>query len=153
MTGTGARRVRVVVDGKAYVVEVGDLQASPVVVTVNGRRFLVEVEGVMTEPPLGDVLPPAPETVHRETSAPLKAPAPAVPAGPSVPRVLAPMPGNVLDIRVKPGERVRFKQILCFLDAMKMKTAICSPRDGVIAQVDVTDGQTVAHGDVLFSFE
>jgi len=36
---------------------------------------------------------------------------------------------------------------------MKMKNAIRSPRDGVIASVEVTPGETVAHGDVLFTFE
>jgi biotin carboxyl carrier protein len=36
---------------------------------------------------------------------------------------------------------------------MKMKNAIRSPRDGVIASVEVIEGQAVAHGDVLFTFE
>jgi len=63
------------------------------------------------------------------------------------------MPGSVLDIAVKPGDRVRFRQQLCSLEAMKMKNAIRSPRDGVIASVEVTPGQTVAHGDALFTFE
>jgi biotin carboxyl carrier protein len=62
------------------------------------------------------------------------------------------MPGNVLDITVKPGDRVRFRQQLCSLEAMKMKNAIRSPRDGVIAIVNVTEGQAVSHGDVLFTF-
>jgi len=93
------------------------------------------------------------EAATRETSAPEKAPKPTGPAGPKVSAVKAPMPGNVLGIRVKPGDKVSFKQTLCSLEAMKMKNAIRSPRDGVIATVNVTEGQAVAHGDVLFTFQ
>ncbi len=63
------------------------------------------------------------------------------------------MPGNILDIRVKPGDKVRFRQPLCSLEAMKMKNLIRSPRDGLIASVEVSEGQSVSHGDVLFTFE
>jgi biotin carboxyl carrier protein len=42
---------------------------------------------------------------------------------------------------------------LCALEAMKMKSAIRSPRAGVVAAVHVRDGQSVAHGEALVSFE
>jgi biotin carboxyl carrier protein len=73
--------------------------------------------------------------------------------GPSVKEVIAPMPGNIMDIRVGVGDHVSYKQELCNLEAMKMKNSIRSPRDGVIAAVKVREGQTVAYGDVLFVFE
>jgi len=92
------------------------------------------------------------ETVARQTSAPEKAPIPPGPAGPQVKLVKAPMPGNILDIGVKPGDKVEFRQTLCSLEAMKMKNAIRSPRDGVIGSVEVVEGQAVSHGDVLFTF-
>ena len=63
------------------------------------------------------------------------------------------MPGNILDIAVKPGDKVAARQQLCSLEAMKMKNAIRSPGEGVIASVEVAEGQSVAHGDVLFTFE
>jgi biotin carboxyl carrier protein len=63
------------------------------------------------------------------------------------------MPGNILGLAVRPGERVRVGQELCSLEAMKMRNAIRSSREGVIARVEVTEGQTVAYGDVLFTFE
>ena len=65
----------------------------------------------------------------------------------------APMPGNILDIAVKPGDRVIHKQLLCNLEAMKMKNALRSPREGTIATVHVYEGQTVVYGDLLFTFE
>jgi propionyl-CoA carboxylase alpha chain len=63
------------------------------------------------------------------------------------------MPGDILNIAVKPGDKVVIGQQLCMLEAMKMKSAIRSARDAVIASVEVAEGQAVSHGDVLITFE
>jgi biotin carboxyl carrier protein len=153
MSPTSRRRLKVTVNGKPYLVEVGDLSRSPITVNVNGRPYLVTIEAGALEMVPADEPASALESVVRETSAPEKAPTPPGPGGPLVKQVKAPMPGNILDISVKPGDHVRFRQRLCSLEAMKMKNAVRSPRDGVIARVNVTEGQAVAHGDVLFTFE
>ncbi len=146
------RRVKITVNGKAYLVEVGDLEKTPISVNVNGQPYLVTIATDDLE------IVPADASVAtldatRDTGAPEKVAKPAAPAGPSVTAVKSPMPGNVLDIQVKPGDKVSFKQRLCSLEAMKMKNAIRSPRDGVIATVEISEGQAVAHGEVLFTFE
>jgi biotin carboxyl carrier protein len=153
MSQISRRRLKVTVNGKPYVVEVGNLRASPITVNVNGRPYLVNIDISALETLPADQQALALESVVRETSAPEKAPTPPGPAGPLVRQVKAPMPGNILDIAVKPGDRVRFRQQLCSLEAMKMKNAVRSPRDGVIADVNVIEGQAVSHGDVLFTFE
>jgi biotin carboxyl carrier protein len=153
MSPYSKRRVKVTVNGKPYVVEIGNLAASPITVTVNGRPYLVDVEAAEAQAVPADDVATAFQAVARQTSAPEKAPMPTGPAGPRVSVVKAPMPGNVLDIAVKPGDAVKFRQQLCSLEAMKMKNAIRSPRDGVIASVEVTEGQAVTHGVVLFTFE
>lgn len=153
MSPTYKRRIKVTVNGKPYLVEVGDLTASPITVNVNGRPYLVDIEAAQVQVRPADEPVLALETVARQTSAPEKAPIPTSPAGPQVMVVKAPMPGNILDIVVKAGDQVRFRQQLCSLEAMKMKNAIRSPRDGVIASVEVTEGQAVSHGDILFTFE
>jgi biotin carboxyl carrier protein len=151
-SSSSRRRLKVTVNGKPYLVEVGDLTTSPITVSVNGRPYLVNIETAAAKVTHDEEPVVALETVARQTSAPEKAPIPTGPAGPQVSVVRAPMPGNVLDITVKPGEKVGFRQTLCSLEAMKMKNAIRSPRDGVIASVEVSEGQAVAHGDVLFTF-
>jgi len=133
-------------------VEVGDLTASPITVSVNGRPYLVNIETAAQKVTSAEEPAFALETVARQTSAPEKAPIPPGPAGPQVRLVKAPMPGNILDIGVKPGDKVEFRQTLCSLEAMKMKNAIRSPRDGVVGSVEVVEGQAVSHGDVLFTF-
>jgi biotin carboxyl carrier protein len=67
--------------------------------------------------------------------------------------IRAPMPGNILDVAVRPGETVTVGQALCALEAMKMKSAIRSPRNARVKAVHVADGQPVAHGDLLVTLE
>jgi biotin carboxyl carrier protein len=145
--------LRIIVNGKPYLVEVDDLTASPISVRVNGKPFSVEIEpfresasGLPPDLQSGGPAVPSPGEV---SAAPKAVGAP----GPSVKEVIAPMPGNIMDIRVEVGDHVSYKQELCNLEAMKMKNSIRSPRDGVIAAVKVREGQTVAYGDVLFVFE
>jgi biotin carboxyl carrier protein len=145
--------LRIMVNGKPYLVEVDDLTASPISVRVNGKPFSVEIEplresasGLLPDLQSGGPAVPSPAEM---SAAPKAVGAP----GPSVKEVIAPMPGNIMDIRVGVGDHVGYKQELCNLEAMKMKNSIRSPRDGVIAAVKVGEGQTVAYGDVLFVFQ
>lgn len=152
MSATSGRGMKVTVNGRAYVVEVGDMSASPITVSVNGHPYLVDIEnllGIQTDM-AGER--PVDLPAKRPPSAPAKVPIPSVPVRSQASVVRAPMPGNILDITVKPGDQISVRQQLCSLEAMKMKNAIRSPRDGVIASVEVSEGQAVAHGDVLFRF-
>ena len=104
------------------------------IVTVNGVAYNVTVEeGTGTAP------------------APAAAPAaPAAPAGAagSV-TVTAPMPGNILDVKVKVGDSVKAGDTLLILEAMKMENEISAPQDGTIASVNVRKGDVVNSGDLL----
>jgi biotin carboxyl carrier protein len=56
-------------------------------------------------------------------------------------------------ILVQPGDKVQKGQGLCTLEAMKMKNAIRSNREGTIASIVVNIGDQVNHGQVLMTFE
>jgi biotin carboxyl carrier protein len=150
--------LRIIVNGKSYLVEVDDLTASPISVRVNGKPFNVEIES-LSEPPVEGVGEPgggvpSPFDYAHDRPAEVSAAPKAVGAlGPAVKEVIAPMPGNIMDILVEVGDHVSYQHELCNLEAMKMKNSIRSPRDGVIAAVKVREGQTVAYGDVLFVLE
>jgi len=66
--------------------------------------------------------------------------------------LLCPMPGLVVDVLVRAGERVYAGQALLVLESMKMESNVPSPRDGQIEAVLVRKGQTVEAGDVLVKF-
>jgi len=64
-----------------------------------------------------------------------------------------PMPGLVVDVLVRKGDRVYRGQNLVVLESMKMETGVASPVDGSITEVLVTAGKAVETGDVLVRFE
>jgi propionyl-CoA carboxylase alpha chain len=63
--------------------------------------------------------------------------------------LLAPMPGTVVRVEVRPGEPVRTGQVLVVLEAMKMEHPVRAPHDGALARLNVSAGQTVDMGTVL----
>jgi biotin carboxyl carrier protein len=67
--------------------------------------------------------------------------------------VLSPLPGVIVAILVHSGDKVERGQELCTLEAMKMKNAIRSSREGTIESIEVNIGDQVNHGQVLMAFE
>ena len=61
----------------------------------------------------------------------------------------APMPGTILQLMVKEGQRVREGQDLMVLEAMKIEMQIKAPAAGTIAEISAKSGDQVATGDVL----
>jgi len=102
------------------------------IVTVNGNKYEVEVEEVGS-------------TVKAADSD--KAETKPVPA--SGEKVVSPMPGTILAVNVKEGDKVKAGQVLFVLEAMKMENEIVSPSDGIISQILCSKGATVETDAVL----
>ena len=114
------------------------------IVTVNGVAYNVTVEEGTG----------APVAAAAPVAAPAAAPAPpaAAPAGAAgAVSVTAPMPGNILDVKVKAGDSVKAGDTLLILEAMKMENEISAPQDGTIASVNVRKGDVVNSGDLLIT--
>ncbi len=67
--------------------------------------------------------------------------------------VHAPMTGTVTGIRVSAGDSVSKGDRLVVMEAMKMETSLSAPRDGVVAEICCTEGQSVEGGAVLARLE
>lgn len=75
-----------------------------------------------------------------------EASAPPVEGGVSV---KAPMPGSVIEVKVKEGDRVEEGDVLLVLEAMKMENELTASQGGTVAQILVKKGDTVNSGDPL----
>ncbi len=127
-----ARRLLVIVNHQPHLVEV--LQSdSPVVYRVNGREYQLEIlteQERLSREMFGDS-----ESEHAASE------------------IRAPMPGLVLKILVKPGDRVTEGQPLLIMEAMKMENEIRSTVAGMIKQVKVNPQQPVEKDEVLIVLE
>jgi pyruvate carboxylase len=63
--------------------------------------------------------------------------------------IAAPMPGKVSSVAVRPGQAVKSGERLLSIEAMKMETAVYSPRDAHVAEVHVEAGTVVEARDLL----
>lgn len=144
------KKVTVIVEGREYIVEVGDLGASPVLATVNNKSYKVEVPAKETSvrasgpSPSSPPLKPAPAPVQIAGAAPLAT---------NECLITAPMPGDILEVRVQPGDVLNPGDIICVLEAMKMKNMIRSASGGKVASVMVSPGQAVEYNAPLVTFE
>jgi len=150
---------KLTVNDKTYNVDIGDLSQSTIEVSVDGEKFSVRLENDAPEMDRG----PAPVlSLAANPVAPQPPPAAPLPRakGPSTPpaagdgkTLAAPMPGVVLAVRVKAGDKVKRGQEVCLLESMKMELNILAGADGVVKKVFVSQGQNVAHGAILVEFE
>jgi len=77
-------------------------------------------------------------------------PAAAVATAAAIPDKVTPlMPATVVKVLVTVGESVTVGQKLVTVAAMKMETALRSPRAGVVTAVNVVPGQQVRPGEEL----
>ena len=115
-------------------------------ITVNGTAYNVTVEQGTSNAPASQAPVSAP------VAAPQAAPAkPAAPASAGSVKVDAPMPGNILDIKVSNGASVKAGDVLVILEAMKMENDIVAPQDGTVASINVNKGDTVEAGQTIIT--
>ena len=64
-------------------------------------------------------------------------------------KIVAPLPGRVISLKVKVGDAVKAGDEVVVLEAMKMENSITSDYDGTVQQVLVAEGENVATDAVL----
>ena len=125
-------------------------------IKVNDEIFEVEVEEIGGSPAAATLVapPPAPAAAP-PPPAPAATPAPAPAAAAPKPAaggkgaLCAPMPGTVLDIKVKVGDPVKIGDVLVILEAMKMENELAAEKAGTVTAIFVNKGQAVNGGDPL----
>jgi len=123
-------------------------------VTLKGTTYEVEVEkgeAILLDEyeAKAPAAPAAAAPVAAPAAAPVAAPAaPAAAPGAGEP-VASPLPGTVLDVKVKVGQAVKSGDVLMIIEAMKMENEIPAPKDGTVTAIVAPKGTTVDTGATL----
>ena len=133
------------INGKQYEVDIQSVEGNIAKVEVNGTIYDVEIDREIKQKPMRSVRPS--NVTLEGTSAVSKASKPDSNKGESP--VKSPLPGAILDVFVKEGDKVKNGQKLMTLEAMKMENNIDSHKDGLVVSVKVKKGDTVMEGDLL----
>lgn len=136
------------IDGNKYEVAVNEVNDTTAKVTVNGTEYTVEWEKPIEEKPVVKVQPVTAKPVA--TAAPAATPA-AVPVSGNA--IKTPLPGVIIDVKVKVGDTVKKGDTVVVLEAMKMENNINADRDGKVVAIQVAKGDTVADGAALVVLE
>lgn len=112
-------------------------------VTVNGTAYDVVVEEVSESAAPVAAAPAAPK------AAPARKAAPKTSGAQGSVQVKAPMPGNILKVNVKAGDKVTKDTVVAVLEAMKMENEIYAGQDGTVASVEVAQGASVTADQVI----
>jgi biotin carboxyl carrier protein len=144
----GTKAIRVRVDGAEYrgrVRRAGDaflIRFGPKVhkVVFEGREVLIdETRYPIAIPGIQDELRPRSESIHSGERSSLS--------------IRAPMPGRVVRVLAEAGAPVKRGQTLVILEAMKMQNEIPAPRDGVVREVAVVEGESITADRVVVVLE
>jgi len=64
-------------------------------------------------------------------------------------QLTAPMPGTIVAVLVKSGDKIKRGDRLVILEAMKMEHTVCSPHDGIVEEIHYDVGEQVSEGSEL----
>jgi biotin carboxyl carrier protein len=142
------KKFKFVINGNGYEVEILGFEENIAKVEVNGTLFDVEVQKdlKMNKTPTL-VRAEAPKPTAKESKIPK------TPSQTTNVAIKAPLPGTIITVLVKAGEKVALGQKLLTMEAMKMENNVLSEKDGVVKVVHVKPGQAVAQSEVLVEIE
>lgn len=157
------------INGHDYQVDVNSVEGGIADVTVNGTDYKVELADAVPAP-AQQAARPAPQATFTAAPAP-QATAPATQAAAQAPQataqavqtatasapqgkgevVTAPLPGVILDIKVKVGDVVKAGQTVAVLEAMKMENEIEATASGTVTAVNAGKGDSVLEGAAIIT--
>lgn len=128
------------INGNTYEVDVKNVEGINAEVEVNGTKYDVELDKEVptiktpkiVKKPLTQPKESKPLTSDTKLSA-----------------IKAPLPGNILNVKVKEGDSVSKGDVLLIMEAMKMENNVMADANGVVKSIKVKEGDTVLQNDLL----
>ncbi len=143
-------KMKLSVEGRTFEVQLGDLSAKPVVVMVDGDRLEVWPEDAPA--PVAAPVQPAPVAFPKHSAhvpVPVWKPRKTDVIPGTENSVIAPIPGVIVDVNVAVGDKVSYGQVVCLLEAMKMRNPLRAAKPGVVTEVKIKPGQHVHYHEQL----
>lgn len=139
------------INGREYTVVVNEFSAREATVSVDGKKYKVGLKDLGAEQaaavkPHAPVVKTQAVTVGHGGGKPLHRPEALAKAN----TILAPLPGQIIDIFVQEGETIKAGQRVCMLEAMKMENEVNASVGGIVVDIRKKVGQSVNQGDALF---
>ena len=145
------------INGHTYNIEIGAENGGTIEVSVNGKVYTVERQEISTTADMAPKSIPVQKTAAllKDTARPASTPnvqgtAPSA-LDANTAAVTAPLPGTIISIKVKPGDKVTANQTVAVLEAMKMENEIEAGYAGTVSEVKVAERDTVLEGAVLIA--
>jgi glutaconyl-CoA/methylmalonyl-CoA decarboxylase subunit gamma len=134
------KKFKFTIRGNNYDVDLKNIEENIASIEVNGTLYEVEIEQetkISKTPTLvRKVIPSEAEKIEKKE-------------GGSPTAVKAPLPGNILSIRIKKGDIIKKGDVLLVMEAMKMENNILAEKDGVVERIHISPGNAVLEGDIL----
>ena len=150
------------INGHTYNIEIGAENGGTIEVSVNGKVYTVERQEISTTAEMAPKSIPVqtteallngaarPAATPNAQATPVQATAPSA-LDANTAAVTAPLPGTIISIKVKPGDKVTANQTVAVLEAMKMENEIEAGYAGTVSEVKVAERDTVLEGAVLIT--
>ncbi|MBN2275723.1 MAG: biotin/lipoyl-binding protein [Bacteroidales bacterium] len=134
------KKFKFTIRGNTYDVDLKKIEENIATIEVNGTLYEVELEPEKktskTPTLVRKVILSGAEKIEKKE------------CGSTTP-VRAPLPGNILSVKVKRGDIIKRGDVLVIMEAMKMENNVMAEKDGVVENVNVKPGETVLEGDSL----
>ncbi len=144
-------KYNIAVKDKKFKIEVKEVADGTARVTVDGEPYQVKIENYAEVMPASAAPRPAapkPAPIISMLAAAAKAVKPSVTSGEDT-RIIAPIPGLIIDIKVKVGDSVQAGATVATMEAMKMENNIVSNVAGTVKEIPIQKGAEVKTGDVI----
>lgn len=143
------KNYKMIINGEKYEAKILSYTGSEAKVNVNGVDYNVEIED--------DGSYSVPKPVRKSTQKSTINPQPKI--NPVQPKrtelvsdsdsIVAPIPGTIIDIKVKTGDNIQANQPIMIIEAMKMESEISSEKAGSVKAIHVNKGDSVQEGQIL----
>jgi len=139
------KKFKFIIRGNNYNVEILNIEDNVAEIEVNGSKYQVDIEKAIRETKTPKLVRPKVIPTGGQSRARTSKPT----GKKGVGTVKAPLPGTIIEVKVKVGDEVKSGDTLLVMEAMKMENNIKSDKTGKVVAVKINNGDSVLEGDIL----